>query len=61
MIASSTTKCVFRLNVLLLLVAGGLLSGCQSDQSTTVSDGFGMTFSEQDDSQSNDYGVNVDD
>lgn len=60
MIPSSTTKCVFRLNALILLVAGGLLGGCQTEQTTTVNDGFGMSFTENNDSQSNDYGVNVD-
>ncbi|MBC2593151.1 hypothetical protein H5P28_02645 [Ruficoccus amylovorans] len=46
MTSTSTSKYLFRLNALLMLVAAALLTGCESDQTTTVSDGFGMTFTE---------------
>ncbi len=59
MIVTSTPKCLFRLNALLLLVVAALLTGCETT-SETVSDGFGMKFTEKSNGSSND-GVDIDD
>jgi hypothetical protein len=57
MIRTSTPKCFFRLLPLFLLTAVACLSGCES--TTTVSDGFGMSFTENN-SDSTDGGVDID-
>lgn len=60
MTRTSTPKCFFRLVTLFLLTASAFLSGCES--TTTVSDGFGMSFTENNsDTQSDNYGVDIKD
>jgi ABC-type uncharacterized transport system auxiliary subunit len=60
MIRTSTPKCFFRLLPLFLLAATAFLCGCES--TTTVRDGFGMSFTENNsDTQSDNYGVDIKD
>ena len=61
MVSASTPKFYFLLHVLALGLFAFVFSGCETQETTTVSDGFGMSFQEQssDDNDNSDNGVKI--
>ncbi len=53
MVSASTKKLLFLAQILVGCSVGLLYTGCETETTTTVNDGFGMTFQDQSDDDGN--------